>query len=117
MQCVKRHIVDCPEYSEKGKCPRGDKCLLRHRKKAEVSTVTRQQQPLAPPPTKTPLGFRRLCRTRRRPEPENVDFGIIPAEDGGSGDESCDRSRDRRLSPLDPNCPGTPLYSVNYKKI
>ena len=108
IQCSKRHIVDCPEFSEEGRCRRGDKCLLRHRKKTAVPTAT--GCPVAPPttetpPTKTPLAFRRL--RRQRLVPESVDSGMGPVEgddgDGAADEDSCD---DHRLSPLDPSCPG-----------
>ena len=118
MQCSKRHIVDCPEFSEQGSCPHGDKCLLRHRKKTEASATIAQS--LAPPtetktlPTKTPLAFRRLRRDRVGPQPPEyveLDPAISPLDGGeGSGGDAdyvtlCQDTR--RLSPLDPSCPGT----------
>lgn len=125
MQCTKRHIVDCPEFSERGSCSRGDKCLLRHRKKAEAPTATGRLQappPTETPPTKTPLAFRRL--RRRRPDPSSVepDSGSRQLEgksdvskEERSGDETSDDDvtlcQDyRRLSPLDPNCPGIIIH-------
>lgn len=33
VQCDKKHILDCPDFSVSGKCSKGDKCPLRHRKR------------------------------------------------------------------------------------
>lgn len=118
-QCTKQHVVDCPDYS-KGSCPRGDKCLLRHKKIALKKTTTRQQ-PVAP--TKTPLAFKRLRRKLPVLESEHAKQGsrirhTLVAGDSGNDDkvlshdedsESCDDSSDDQqpcYSPLDPNRPG-----------
>jgi hypothetical protein len=122
-QCSKRHIVDCPEFSEQGSCPHGDKCLLRHRKKTEASATIAQS--LAPPtktktlPTKTPLAFRRLRRDRVGPQPPEyveLDPAISPLDGGeGSGGDAdyvtlCQDTR--RLSPLDPSCPAPDFLAL-----
>ena len=33
LQCVKRHVLECPEFSNDGTCPRGKRCPLKHRRK------------------------------------------------------------------------------------
>ena len=30
VQCKKKHLTVCPEFSETGSCPRGRRCPLRH---------------------------------------------------------------------------------------
>ncbi|CAI8044152.1 Zinc finger CCCH domain-containing protein 3 [Geodia barretti] len=120
-QCSKRHIVDCPEFSEQGSCPHGDKCLLRHRKKTEAPPTKTKTLP-----TKTPLAFRRLRRDRVGPQPPEyveLDPAISPLDDTnnggeGSGGDASDADyltlcQDaRRLSPLDPSCPAPDFLAL-----
>lgn len=105
--------MDCPDFSERGSCPRGDKCLLRHKQRAPKRPTTREQVA----PTRTPLAFKRLRR-----KPDLVEQGSRPScsaasksvsnkvSSYGEADESCDESSSDeerpRYSPLDPNCPG-----------
>ena len=122
-QCPKQHVVDCPDFAARGRCPRRDKCPLRHR---TVKVSVKQQLPHPVPATRTPLAFKRL---RRKVVPESgpekggtgTRRGVVEAHGGrsrdegaASGDGSCDGgdgddgANTRQLSPLDPSCPGRP---------
>ena len=32
LQCTKKHVLVCPDFSQSGSCPRGSRCPLKHRK-------------------------------------------------------------------------------------
>lgn len=113
--------MDCPEFSEKGSCSRGDKCLLRHKQRPPKRPTTRQ--PIAP--TRTPLAFKRL---QRKPDLVERGSGLSCSAASKSvsnkvsshdeADESCDESLSDEerphYSPLDPNCPGMYCADLNY---
>lgn len=107
--------MDCPEFSEKGSCSRGDKCLLRHKKRALKKVTTRQ--PIAP--TRTPLAFKRL---RRKPVPvereSRMKCNANKVSSHDKTDESCDESssdeQQPQYSPLDPNVPGMSILIVSH---
>ena len=126
MQCTKQHVVDCPDFSKGGSCPRGAKCPLRHRKRTKPSSHIAARPPSSlqhVPPTKTPLAFRRLQR-RLVPEsgPVRPRFGhwVVKADADDDNEvsscdqdeESCDAGHQVHYSPLDPNFPGKPPNDV-----
>ncbi|XP_065916164.1 uncharacterized protein [Dysidea avara] len=55
-KCKKQHLLDCPEYMESGKCARGSKCPLRHKKKL-VKRTHSSSTPI--PSSKEPQAFKR----------------------------------------------------------
>jgi len=47
VQCKKKHVTVCPEFTETGSCPRGRRCPLRHiakkRRLLDVSTPAKTE--------------------------------------------------------------------------
>jgi hypothetical protein len=53
-QCKKKHILDCEEFSLTGKCSKGKKCNLMHRRRAKKrrrKSSAKETKPQAKRPT------------------------------------------------------------------
>ena len=46
-KCKKKHLIECPDFAENKKCPRGKLCPLMHRVKKAAKIIKRETSSLS----------------------------------------------------------------------